>query len=251
MTELSVVIITYNEEKNIARCLDSVKSIASEIVVVDSFSSDRTAEICKSYGCRFLTREFKGYADQKQFAVEQAANDWVLSLDADEAVSDQLCIEIQSLLKSDPLPCSGYRITRSLYYMGRILKYSGTGKEFLLRLFNRQKGGLKKVLVHEAIEVTGPVETLQGMLVHYSYSSISQHIHKTNLYTSLNAEGYVKSGTTFSKYQVFLKFLVNFIIFYFIRGGILDGYPGFMWSFMAAFSGSVKIAKTIELQEKS
>jgi glycosyltransferase involved in cell wall biosynthesis len=251
MPELSVVIITYNEEQNIARCLDSVKVIASEIVVVDSFSSDRTAEICKSCGCRFLTREFKGYADQKQFAVDQAANDWVLSLDADEVVSDQLSIEIQSLLKSDQLSFSGYRIPRSLSYMGRILKYSGAGKEFLLRLFNRQKGGLTKVLVHEAIDVTGPVGTLQGMLVHYSYSSISQHIHKTNLYTSLNAQGYKKSGKTFSKYRVFLKFPVNFIIFYFIRGGILDGYPGFMWSFMAAFSGSVKIAKTIELQEKS
>jgi hypothetical protein len=98
--------------------------------------------------------------------------------------------------------------------------------------------------------LTGNTGTLKGNLIHYSYHSISQHIYKTNLYTSLNAEGYQKSGKTFSKCRVFIKFPLNFIVFYIIRGGILDGYPGFMWSFMAAFSGSIKIAKAIELQKK-
>jgi glycosyltransferase involved in cell wall biosynthesis len=251
MTELSVVIITYNEEQNIARCLDSVKAIANEIVVVDSFSSDKTAEICKSYGCRFLTRGFKGYASQKQYAIDQAENDWVLLLDADEVVSNELSIEIQSLLLNDIIPYSGYRIPRSLFYMGRILRYSGVGNEFLLRLFNRQNGSVRQVPVHESIEVRGPVGTLKGKLIHYSYSSLSQHIHKTNTYTSLAAAGIKEKGKTFSKSIVFLKFPVNFFVFYFIRGGILDGYPGFMWSFMAAFSGSMKVAKTIELQERS
>lgn len=251
MTELSVVIITYNEEQNIARCLDSVKAIANEIVVVDSFSSDKTAEICKSYGCRFLTREFKGYANQKQYAINQSANDWVLSLDADEVVSNELSIEIQTLFKDETIPYSGYRIPRSLFYMGRILNYSGVGNEFLLRLFNRQTGGVTQVPVHESINVSGSVGTLKGRLIHYSYTSISQHIHKTNIYTSLAAAGAKEKGKTFSKSIVFLKFPVNFFVFYFIRGGILDGYPGFIWSFMAAFSGSMKVAKTIELQEKS
>jgi glycosyltransferase involved in cell wall biosynthesis len=228
-----------------------VKAIANEIVVVDSFSSDKTAEICKTSGCRFLTREFKGYADQKQYAIDQAANDWVLSLDADEVVSNELSIEIKTLFQKDTIPDSGYRIPRSLFYMGRILRYSGVGSEFHLRLFNRQKGGLTHVLVHESIEVTGSVGTLQGKLIHYSYSSISQHIQKTNLYTSLAAEGYKKRGKLFSKCWVSLKFPVSFFVFYIIRGGILDGYPGFIWSFMAAFSGSMKVAKTIELQEES
>jgi glycosyltransferase involved in cell wall biosynthesis len=251
MPALSVVIITYNEELNIARCLDSVKAIADEIMVVDSFSSDKTAEICKTYSCRFITREFKGYADQKQFAVDQATNDWVLSLDADEVVSQELGVEIQNLFQNDMVPVSGFLIPRSLFYMGRILRYSGVGSELLLRLFNRQKGGLTHVMVHEAIEVTGPTGTLHGKLIHYSYSSISQHIQKTNQYTSLAAEDYKKRGKRFSKCMVLLKFPVNFFIFYIIRRGILDGYPGFMWSFMAGFSGSMKIAKAIELQEKS
>jgi len=251
MPELSVVIITFNEEQNIARCLDSVKAIASEIVVVDSFSSDKTAEICKSFGCRFLTRKFNGYADQKQFAVDQAANDWVLSLDADEVVSDELSIEIQTLLQKNMITNSGFMIPRSLFYMGRILKYSGVRSELLLRLFNRQKGGLTQVRVHESIEVTGSIGRLSGKLIHYSYNSISQHIQKTNIYTSLAAEGLKEKGKTFSKCWVSLKFPVNFFVFYIIRGGILDGYPGLIWSFMAAFSGSMKVAKTIELQEKS
>ena len=250
MPGLSVVIITYNEEKNIGRCLDSVKDLAGEIVVVDSFSTDRTADICETHGCRFLTRDFKGYADQKQFAVDQAINDWVLLLDADEAVSHELRLEISSLLKNDEPGFPGYMIPRSLFYMGRTLKYSGVGNESVVRLFDRRKGALTKVMVHEGIEVTGERGTLRGKLIHYSYSSLSQHIGKTNHYTSLAAEELKKRGKKFSKCSVFLKFPVNFFVFYFIRGGILDGYPGLMWSFMAAFSGSVKIAKAIELQEK-
>jgi glycosyltransferase involved in cell wall biosynthesis len=251
MQALSVVIITYNEEENIARCLDSVRSIADEILIVDSFSSDKTAEICRLRGCRIVTREFRGFADQKQFAVDQSANDWVLSLDADEVVSHELGTEIQTLLQNDTIPFSGYLVPRSLYYMGRILKHSGVRRELLLRLFNRQKGGFTKVLVHESIEVTGPVGVLHGRLIHYSYNSLSQHIQKTNLYTSLAVEDFGKRGKRFSKCRVLLKFPVNFFVFYIIRGGVLDGYPGFMWSFMAAFSGALKIAKAIELQEKS
>lgn len=249
MPDISVVIITYNEEQNMRRCLDSVKDFASEIVVVDSFSTDRTADICNSYKCRLINREFKGYSDQKQFAVDQAVNDWVFLLDADEAVSDELGAEIRSLLKEDKLPFSGYMVPRSLFYMGRTLRYSGVGKESLLRLFDRKKGGLTKVMVHEGIEVTGDIGILRGKLVHYSYGSISQHIHKTNIYTSLAAEEIRTKGKRFSKCRVLVKFPVNFIVFYIFRGGILDGYPGFMWSFMAAFSGAVKTAKAIELQE--
>jgi glycosyltransferase involved in cell wall biosynthesis len=249
MHRLSVVIITFNEEQNIARCLDSVKAIADEIVVVDSFSSDNTPEICKSYGCRFIAREFQGYADQKQYAIDQASNNWVLLVDADEVVSDELGDEIMTLLREGTDLHPGYRVPRSLFYMGRTLKHSGVGNEYLVRLFDRQKGGVTQVPVHESIEIKGSSGTLKGKLIHYSYNSIFQHIHKTNVYTSLAAQGAVRQGKTCSKSMVFLKFPVNFFVFYMIRGGILDGYPGFMWSFMAAFSGSVKTAKTIELQE--
>ncbi len=148
MAELSVVIITRNEEENIRRCLASVKPVAAEVVVVDSGSVDRTAEICREAGCRVFYREFDGYGMQKQFAVDQAKNDWVLSIDADEVLSPGLQQEINTLMNkmtsspfvggaSSPEPVA-WSIPFSLYFMGRILKHGGVGNEYHLRLFNKK-----------------------------------------------------------------------------------------------------------------
>jgi glycosyltransferase involved in cell wall biosynthesis len=250
MQKLSVVIITHNEEENILRCIDSIKDLADEILVVDSFSADRTVEICNSCGCRVISHQFEGYGQQKQFGVDQAGNDWILSLDADEVVTDELKQEIRNMLQKEPVPHRGYLIPFSLFYMGRILRYSGTGKEFHLRLFDRTKGRFTEVKVHEGVEVNGPVGTLKGKVIHYSYHDLFHHLQKINTYTTQAAEGYTNRGRTFSKTWVVFKFPISFFIFYVIKLGILDGYPGFLWSFFAAFYGSVKVAKTIEMQEK-
>ena len=249
MPKISIVIITKNEEKNIPRCLESVKELSDEILVVDDHSTDRTAEICRSSGCRVILHSFEGFSRQKQFAVDQAANDWIFSLDADEMITPELSKEIRNLFSQDEVPDAGYRIPFSLFYMGRILKHSGTGRESHLRLFDRRRGGFTDVTVHEGIEVKGPVKTLKGKIIHYSYRDLSHHLQKINTYTSDAAEGYFSKGKRFSKCRVAWKFPVGFFIFYILKGGILDGYPGFLWSFMAAFYGSVKIAKTIEKQE--
>jgi len=246
MTKLSVVIITYQEEKNIARCLDSVKALADEIVVVDSHSSDKTVEICRSYGCRTFTHDFEGYGQQKQFAVDQASNDWILSLDADEVATSELLTEIRSLIQLENNPLAGYRIPRSFFYMGRILKHS---KEVHLRFFNREKGHFTNVPVHEEIIVEGIIGKLKGKIIHYSYRDISHHVQKINVYTSQAALKYVQEKKRFSKCWVLLKFPVSFFVFYFLKLGFLDGYPGFLWSFFAAFYGSLKIAKTIEIKD--
>ncbi|MCX6244485.1 MAG: glycosyltransferase family 2 protein [Bacteroidetes bacterium] len=250
MQKLSVVIITHNEEENILRCLSSVKEIADEIVVVDSFSTDRTAEICRSQGCNVVSHAFEGYGQQKQFAVDQARNNWILSVDADEVVTEDLKLEIRKLLEKDSVSFSGYRIPFSLFYMGRILKHSGTGNEFHLRLFDRTKGRFTVVKVHEGIEVNGPLGTLKGRIIHYSYRDLSHHLQKIDTYTTQAAEGYASRGKSFSKIWVVFKFPVSFFVFYIIRLGILDGYPGFLWSFFAAFYGSLKVAKTIEMQKQ-
>jgi len=249
MQQLSVIIITHNEEENILRCILSVKDLADEILVVDSFSSDRTVEICNASGCKVISHEFEGYGQQKQFGVEQAGNDWILSLDADEVVTDELKQEIRTLMQKEPIPHEGYQIPFSLFYMGRILRYSGTGNEFHLRLFDRTKGRFTVVKVHEGVEVNGPVGTLKGKIIHYSYRDLVHHLQKINTYTTQAAEGYTARGRTFSKAWVAFKFPVSFFVFYIIKLGILDGYPGFLWSFFAAFYGSMKVAKTIEMQE--
>ena len=259
MSKLSVIIIARNEELNILRCLESVKPVADEIVVVDSMSADRTASLCRDFGCKVFQREFDGYGSQKQFAVDKASNDWVLSIDADEVVSEELQVELKGLFgdgvngsaatEVPHLEFSGYNIPFSLHFMGKLLRYSGVGKELHLRLFDRTRGGFTLVPVHEGIEVQGAVGRLRGRIIHYSYRDISHHIEKINTYTSQAAEGYLKRGKSFSKWWVALKFPTSFISFYLIKRGFLDGYPGFMWSFLAAVYATLKVAKTVESKQ--
>lgn len=259
MSKLSVIIIARNEELNILRCLESVKPVADEIVVVDSMSADRTASLCRDFGCKVFQREFDGYGSQKQFAVDKASNDWVLSIDADEVVSEELQVELKGLFGDGVigsaatgvphLEFSGYNIPFSLHFMGKLLRYSGVGKELHLRLFDRTRGGFTLVPVHEGIEVQGAVGRLRGRIIHYSYRDISHHIEKINTYTSQAAEGYLKRGKSFSKWWVALKFPTSFISFYLIKRGFLDGYPGFMWSFLAAVYATLKVAKTVESKQ--
>jgi glycosyltransferase involved in cell wall biosynthesis len=247
MRKLSVVIITYNEEGNILRCINSVKDLADEILIVDSFSTDQTVEICNSLGCKVFLHQFEGYGQQKQFGVDQAMNNWILSLDADEKVTSELRQEIKDLLQKEVIPHGGYYIPFTFCYMGRVLKHVGVGN---LRLFDRTRGRFRIVAVHESVDVNGSIGKLKEKVIHYSYRDISHHLQKINTYTTQAAEGYTAQGRKFSKIWVFLKFPINFFIFYFIRLGIINGYPGFLWSFFAAFYGSLKVAKTIEMQEK-
>ncbi|MCX6246404.1 MAG: glycosyltransferase family 2 protein [Bacteroidetes bacterium] len=250
MQQLSVVIITHNEEENILRCIHSVRELADEILVVDSFSTDRTVEICGTSGCRVISHPFEGYGQQKQFGVEQAGNNWILSLDADEVVTPELKQEITAIMHQEGILHGGYQIPFSLFYMGRILSHSGTGNEFHLRLFDRTRGGFTMVKVHEGVETNSSVGRLKGKIIHYSYRDLFHHLEKINTYTSQAAQGYTARGKKFSKALIPFRFPVGFFVNYFIKLGILDGYPGFYYSFLAAFYSSVKAAKTIEMQEK-
>ena len=247
MVKLSVVIITNQEEENISRCLDSVKTLADEIVVVDSNSQDRTVEICRSYGCRVFTHDFEGYGKQKQFAIDQASNNWVLSLDADEVVTEELRAEIHNLLHKENNDIDGFRIPFAFFYMGRILKHTQADH---LRLFNRKKGHFTTVHVHEGIVVEGRIGKLKEKIIHYSYRDISHHLKKIDIYTSQAAMKNIQEKKKFAKCWVAFRFPVSFFIFYILRLRFLDGYPGFLWSFFSAFYDSLKIAKTIEMENK-
>jgi glycosyltransferase involved in cell wall biosynthesis len=254
MAELSVVIIVRNEERNILRCLASVKSVAAEIVVVDSGSTDHTVSLCREAGCRVFTREFDGYGRQKQFATDQAVNDWILSLDADEVLTPELQDEIGALMLSGPeqgqQQMAGYEIPFRLVFMGHKMMFSGVGKEVHLRLFNRKRGAFTTVDVHEGVHAEGPVGMLKGRILHYSYRDIAHHIEKINIYTSQAACGNLKKGKNFSRRWAVFKFPGSFFLFYIYKGGILDGYAGFMWSFLGSVYATMKVAKTIELNEK-
>ena len=247
MHKLSVVIITFNEEGNVLRCIQSVKDLADEILVVDSLSTDRTVEICKEAGCKVILQPFEGYGEQKQFGVDQAEYDWILSLDADEEVTQELKEEIRSLLAFEKIPCVGYNIPFSLIYMGKLLRHTGSDN---LRFFDRTKSRFRFVKVHESVDVDGPVGRTKGKVLHHSYRDLEHHLDKINLYTTRAAEGYLENGRKFSKIWVVFKFPINFFIYYIVRLGILDGYPGFIWALLAAFYSSMKVAKTIEMEEK-
>jgi glycosyltransferase involved in cell wall biosynthesis len=249
MIKLSAVIITKNEERNIPGCLEALKEVADEIVVIDSGSADRTRELGEAAGCRVIPHDFEGYGQQKQFGVDSASHDWILSIDADERLTPGLIAEIRSL-KEAGFTKAAYNLPFRLVYLGRIMKHSGTGNEKHIRLFDRRQGRFTQVSVHEGIEVIGSIGELKGTVLHYSYRDLFHHLEKINTYTSQAAEGYAAKGKRFPKCWPALKFPVSFFTFYILKGGILDGYPGFMWSFLAAFYGSLKIAKTLELTKK-
>lgn len=200
MPKLSVVIITLNEEKNIGRCMDSVKSIADEIVVVDSFSTDRTEEIVKSFGARFIQHHFLDYMDQHQFADQSATYDHILTLDADEELSEELISSIHIAKKY--WKCDAYFLNRMTNYCGRWIKHSGWYPDKKLRLYDRKKGKWIGRKVHERFTLIEGATTghLKGDLKHYSFYTIEDHILQANKFSTLSAEALVERGKTIPKY---------------------------------------------------
>jgi glycosyltransferase involved in cell wall biosynthesis len=165
MTKLSAVVITKNEEANIERCLRSV-SWVDEIILVDSDSDDATVEIARNLGAKVFRPEWHGFGPAKQFAVDQASGDWVLSIDADEEVSFMLKNEIIQLFENDP-PCAGYMLPRKTQFLGRWILHSGWYPDYVLRLFKRSAGNFTPALVHEKVEINGPVGKMHNPLLHY------------------------------------------------------------------------------------
>lgn len=246
---LSVVMITLNADRTLKQALDSVVGWADEIVVVDSGSTDATIAIAHQYHCRVIHRQFDGFGSQKQFAVNQASHDWVLILDADEVVSELLANEIAALFVHGAPVCDGYFIPRNLLFLGRILRYSGQNRQPVLRLFDRVRGKIAPVAVHESVQMAGLVSHLSGILIHYSYGSLHDYVLKMNQYTTLSAQEMV---TRHKKANVALqggRFLFTFLKIYFFKGGLLDGYPGFIWALLSAIYPVIKYSKLQELNE--
>ncbi|WP_184170949.1 glycosyltransferase [Rhabdobacter roseus] len=239
------MIITFNEAHILAKTLQSV-SWASEIIIVDSGSTDGTVEVARAHGARVLHRAFDGYGAQKHFAVQQATHDWILSLDADELVSEELGREIRELLRTEP-PHRGYRFPISLVFMGRMLRYSGEYNKKFLRLFDRRAGNFTTDQVHERIQLQGTIGTLQQRVYHYSYENLSDFLEKQNRYSSLSAQKLLLKGKKASALKTVLRFPLTFLRIYVLRFGVLDGYPGFMWAMVMAAFTTTKYAKLREI----
>jgi glycosyltransferase involved in cell wall biosynthesis len=244
MIKVSAVIITYNEEQNIERCLTSLAAVADEIIVVDSFSKDKTAEMAERLGAKVYFNEFKGFGSQKCFAISKATNNWVISLDADEVISEELAASITKE-KTNP-HFDGYNINILPNYCGRWIRHCGWYPQPKLRLFDKNKCGMNANKVHESIVAkvpTAKIGKLRGDILHYSYKSLSDHTKKIELYSELAARNAIEKGEKVSIMKIVLGPMWKFVYNYVLRGGFLDGYLGYVVCKNIAYTGFIKYVK--------
>lgn len=258
MARISVALATYNEEKNIADCLDSVKDWVSEIVIVDGYSSDHTVEIAERYGVKVIkSKNVPIFHINKQKAIDAATGDWILQLDADERVSVELGEEILRVTgRKDPLSkeINGYWIPRKNWFLGRFLKKGGQYPDFTLRLYKRGKGHLPCKSVHEQAKVEGKVAYLENDLIHLADPNFERYLTRFNRYTSLIAEEMVEKKVALNFLSVinylFLKPTFWFLWTYFRHKGYQDGPPGFIFSSFSSFRYIVAYIKYWEKSQK-
>ena len=246
--KLSVGILTFNSERRIREVLDSVKGIADEIVVLDSGSQDRTVEIAESSGARVFFRKFDNFVNQKNHLLSLCRGEWVLFVDDDEVVSDELAEEIKRL-KSEGAPADGYYLNVLTNYLGKWIRHAWY-PDWHLRLAKREKCRWVGDGVHESLKVNGKVGYLKGDLLHYSYESVSQHIKKIDLYTTLYARGAFEKGKRFSLFKLLTSPAGSFIRRYILKRGFLDGFEGFVLSVMASYYSFLKYLKLWEIEKR-
>ena len=244
MVKLSVVIITFNEEVNLARCIDSVTNIADELIIVDSNSTDNTLAIAGKYNATIIQRAFTGYADQKEFATRQASHNWILSLDADEEVTPELEKSINDVKRSPKY--NVYAMPRLTNYCGKWIRHCGWYPDKQTRLYNRTKGVWAKKQVHEHWQMNDQGEQsglLKGDLQHYSFRSISEHLKKIEKYSELAAKQAASQGKSASLFKIWASPKWHFFIEYFIKLGLLDGFYGYIICKLSAHATFIKYSK--------
>lgn len=244
--KISATIIACNEELNIARAIESLRC-CDEIVVVDSGSTDRTVEIAQKLGARVIEMSWRGYASQKNFASEQATYDWVLSIDADESLSEALEAEIWQIKKSGP-QYDAYTMPRLAQYLGRWILHSGWYPDRKVRLFDRRKASWQGDYVHESVRVQGPVGHLESNLLHFTCNSLAEHLRTMDRYTTLAAEQLVDQKVDIHWRRIVFDPLWTFFRTYFLKQGFRDGLEGLCIAYMAAFYNFVKYAKARFMQ---
>jgi glycosyltransferase involved in cell wall biosynthesis len=240
--KITATIITLNEERHIARAIESLRC-CDEIVVIDSGSADRTTELAENLGARVIESPWRGYAGQKNWAAERAAYDWILSLDADEALSEGLEGEIWNLKKNGP-KYDAYTMPRLAQYLGRWILHCGWYPDRKVRLYNRHKAKWVGDFVHESVQVHGRLGHLESNLLHFTCDSLSEHLRTMDRYTTLAAEELVSRKTRVGWRHLILDPAWTFAKTYFVHGGFLDGIEGLTIAYMAALYTFLKYAKS-------
>ncbi len=251
MKRISATLITFNEEAKVGRALESLASLADEIVVVDSFSSDGTVEVCRRHTRRVLQRPWPGYRAQKQFAVDQARHDWILSIDADEVLSSTLEESLSAWKAAEgEESMAGYRVRRRTWFLGRWIDHTSWSSDWQLRLFHRARAQWEGGRVHESVRPSGPVGRLDGVLEHYTYASVSEYLAQLQNFSSLAAADAFDAGRRSNWGSLLLlppwEFLRNLLV----RRGFADGIPGLAVSYLCAVSVFFKYLKLWELEKE-
>ena len=247
--KISVNVITYNEEANIQDALESVRW-ADEIIVLDSFSTDRTLEICRKYTDKIINQEFVGYGKLRNLAIEQSSHEWILSLDADERVTEPLREEIFRELERGA-SAEGYSIPRKSHFLGYWVRHCGWYPDYRsMQLFRRDVGRYTEVLNDDHLELTpgGRRGYLKSPILHYTYRNLDQYLSKMERYTTLKARQMMSDGRRFHSHQLLTHPLLTFLKMYLFRRGFLDGHIGLMLSVLYAYYAFVKYAKLWELE---
>ncbi len=245
---ISVTIICKNEEENIRKCLESIKWV-DEIIVVDSFSDDKTVEIAKEYTNKVFQRKWEGYAKQREYALSKTTNKWIFPLDADERCSEELKNEIISVINSNNR-ISGYRIPRKSFFLGKWIKFCGWYPGYQTRLFKRESVTVSNRLVHEGYIVNGEIGFLRNDILHFTVNSISDYFSRINNYSSLQAiEKANKKKIGF--YDIFLRPIAAFLQTFFLKKGFLDGIYGLMVTNFDVITNLLTYMKAWEIQKKN
>ncbi len=248
--QISVTIISFNEEENIHRAIESVKW-ANEVLLIDSGSTDRTVEIAKGLGAKVISNPWPGYGQQKNFAQQNAKNDWVLNIDADEVVSTDLAEEIQDTLakiSEGELHSQGFYFPRKTFYLGKWIRYGGWYPNYLVRFVNRNYARWTEPNVHEELKVSGSIGGLKNPLHHYAFSSIQDQVLTNLRFSKLGSQDLNRKGQKASLFRLIIKPIGKFFETYFIKRGFLDGLPGFIISVNAAHSMFLKYAYLFEVK---
>ncbi|MBX7059171.1 MAG: glycosyltransferase family 2 protein [Leptospirales bacterium] len=239
----------HNEAIRLERCLQSVR-FADEIVVVDSFSSDDTARIARRHGARVVARRFTGYIDQKNFAISLARGRWILVIDGDEVCSEELALELQEIAAQLTPAFQVYKLPRISYYLGRWIKHGGWFPDYNIRFFVRGAADFQGGRVHETGRTALPTGVTSGVLEHYGYADLSDHLQRIDRYTSMAASDRVGSGKRSSPLAAVIKGIWKFLVIYLFRAGFLDGYAGLALASMGGYYNFLKYAKLWEVNQR-
>jgi glycosyltransferase involved in cell wall biosynthesis len=247
MTKITAIIPTLNEEERIQNSLKSAE-FADEVIVIDSYSTDRTVEIVKQSNAILLQRKFDDFSSQKNYAIDQASNDWILWIDADEVLTQELQDEIKQAIENAG-ELVGFYIYRIFFFKGKRMRYTGTQNDKLIRVFNR-KFCKYEGKVHEKIKAEGKLRTLENRIMHYSYISFDRYIIKLNQHSALKAEELFEKGMLITPFHIIIKPIARFIKHYFVKLGFLDGFYGFIISFALSYGVLVRYIKLWHLKQK-